>query len=103
VHLWLDPESVPDLTPEVRTRLRALAGQRVDRDGRILITSQEHRDQAQNLEAARARLRELLLRALIKPKRRIATRPTRASQARRVDEKKRRAKTKITRRKVEDD
>jgi ribosome-associated protein len=69
----------------------------------VLVVSQEHRDKEQNLESARTKLRELLLRALIRPKRRIPTKPTRASKARRVDEKKRRAQTKAGRGRVKDE
>ena len=103
VQLQFDPRAVPWMDEPTRLRLLALAGQRADKDGKILVSSQEHREQLQNLEAAREKLKELVLKALVRPKRRIATKPTRASQKRRVDEKKRHAKTKQQRGRVRED
>jgi ribosome-associated protein len=103
VQLRFDPSAIPWLYPAARARLYALAGKSVDSEGCVLVVSQEHRDKEQNLESARTKLRELLLRALIRPKRRIPTKPTRASKARRVDEKKRRAQTKAGRGRVKDE
>ena len=103
VQLQFDPNTVPWINEGTRLRIVALAGRNVDKEGKILITSQEHREQAQNLESAREKLKALVLKALVRPKRRIATKPTRASKARRVDEKKRRAQTKAGRGRVRDD
>lgn len=100
VHLSFDPRAVPWIDEGTRLRILALAGRQVDSAGCVFISSQEHRDQAQNLEAARDKLKALVLKALVRPKRRIATKPTRSSQARRVDEKKRHAKTKAQRGRV---
>ena len=100
VQLWFDPTAVPWIDPGTRLRIIALAGRQVDSEGRIFLSSQEHRDQAQNLESAREKLKALVLKALVRPKKRIATKPTRASKARRVDEKKRHAKTKAQRGRV---
>ena len=60
-------------------------------DGVLLIDSREHRTQAQNREAARARLVALIRQAAIRPKRRTATKPGRAAKERRLAVKKRRA------------
>jgi len=103
VHLQFDPRAVAWLDAAALARFYKLAGSRVDSDGCVYVISQEHRDKEQNLESARTKLKQLLQRALIKPKRRIPTKPTRASKARRVDEKKRRAKTKAGRGKVGDE
>jgi ribosome-associated protein len=103
VHLNFDPRAVPWIDEGTRLRIVALAGRNVDSDECILITSQEHRDQLQNLDASREKLKQLVLKALVKPKRRVPTKPTKSSQRRRVDEKKRHAKTKATRRRVSDD
>lgn len=103
VQLQFDPRAVPWIDEGARLRMVALAGRNVDKEGRILISSQEHREQAQNLEAAREKLKALVLKALVRPKRRIATKPTRASKARRLNEKKRRGQTKADRGRVRED
>jgi ribosome-associated protein len=103
VHLRFDPAAVTWLDAGARARFYKLAGNNVDSDGCVFFVSQEHRDKEQNLESARTKLKVLLQRALIKPKRRIPTKPTRASKVRRVDAKKHRAKTKAGRGKVGDE
>jgi ribosome-associated protein len=82
------------LPPAARSRLRRLAGQRLVDDGTILLTARNERSQEQNRRAALERLADLLRAALIEPKIRKKTRPTRASKERRIDTKKRRAGTK---------
>jgi ribosome-associated protein len=85
------------LREDVKTRLRALAGQRLNDAGEILITARSHRSQEQNRREAEDRLRELVLKALVAPKKRFATKPTRASKERRLDSKTRSTKTKSLR------
>jgi ribosome-associated protein len=102
VQLTLDPARVPWIDHGTRLRIIALAGRNVDRDGRIYVVSQEHREQPRNLETAREKLAEMVQKALVRPKRRIATKPSRAQKARRVDAKKQRSETKSQRRRVED-
>jgi ribosome-associated protein len=82
------------LREDVKTRLRALAGQRLTDADELLITSREHRSQEQNRREAEGRLLDLVRRALVVPKKRHATRPTRASKERRLDTKSRSQKTK---------
>jgi ribosome-associated protein len=82
------------LPAAVRSRLRHLAGQRLVDDGTILLTARNERSQEQNRRAALERLADLVRAALVEPKIRKKTRPTRASQERRIDTKKRRAGTK---------
>ena len=82
--------SLPD---DLKARLRALAGRRLE-GGVLVITSQVHRSQERNRETALAKLVSLLRRAAIRPKRRIATRPTKASKTRRLESKARRARIK---------
>lgn len=67
-----------------KARLRALAGHRLIGDAEILIVARNHRTQEGNRREARARLQELITRALTVPKTRRATRPTRASNERRI-------------------
>src|SRR5690349_2544173 len=87
VELRFDVEQTAALTGPVKARLRAACASRLDADGRLVVVSQRSRDQARNLELARERLRELVLDALEEPKLRRATKPTRASQTRRVADK----------------
>ncbi|PYQ72049.1 MAG: aminoacyl-tRNA hydrolase [Acidobacteria bacterium] len=85
------------LPPDVKERLIALAGNRVTADGDLIIDSREHRTQAQNREAARARLIALLQHAARRPKRRKPTRPGAAARQRRLTEKKHRGDIKAAR------
>jgi ribosome-associated protein len=71
-------------------RIRTVLENRLDADGMLCVTASEHRSQFQNYEAAMARMANLIATALVRHKRRIATRPTRGSQRRRVDEKRHR-------------
>jgi ribosome-associated protein len=82
------------LSAAVQSRLRRLAGQRLVDDGSILLTARAERSQEQNRRAALERLADLVRAALIEPKVRKKTRPTRASKERRIDTKKHRAGTK---------
>jgi ribosome-associated protein len=88
------------LREDVKARARALAGQRLTDAGEILITSRSHRSQEQNRREAEDRLRELLLRALVAPKKRVATKPSRASKERRLEAKSRSQRTKRLRGRV---
>lgn len=87
IQLTFDPRAVPWVDEGIRLRIVSLAGRNVDSAGCILITSQEHREQPRNLDDARDKLRELVTRALVRPKRRIATKPSKAAKRRRLDEK----------------
>jgi ribosome-associated protein len=82
------------LREDVKTRLRSLAGQRLTDAGEILIAARSHRSQEQNRREAEDRLRDLVLRALVVPKKRVATKPSRASKERRLESKTRSQKTK---------
>jgi ribosome-associated protein len=83
--------SLPD---DVKVRLRDLAGNRMVADDVLLIDSREHRTQAQNREAARARLSALLQDAARRPKKRRPTKPKPAAREKRIATKKRRAEVK---------
>jgi ribosome-associated protein len=85
------------LPADVKTRLAALAGHRMTADGVLLIDSREHRTQAQNREAARARLVALIQLAARRPKRRKATKPGRAADEKRLTSKKKRSAVKAAR------
>jgi ribosome-associated protein len=77
-----------------RNRLRRMAGQKLIDDGSILISARSERSQEQNRRDALERLAELIRAAMIEPKIRKKTRPTRASKERRIESKKRRGTTK---------
>jgi ribosome-associated protein len=77
-----------------RNRLRQLAGQKILDDGTILIQARSERSQDQNRRDAEERLAKLVRAALVEPKIRRKTRPTKASKEKRIDSKKRRGATK---------
>ena len=85
------------LPADVKARLAALAGHRLTSEGVLLIDSREHRTQAQNREAARARLVALLRHAARRPKARRPTKPRAAARERRLESKKRRGEIKAAR------
>jgi ribosome-associated protein len=98
VELRFDIARSPSLPAAVRARLIRLAGRRLTKDGVLVIRAERFRRQEQNREDARERLAELVRRATFVPRRRIATRPTRASNERRIEAKVRRSTIKRRRR-----
>jgi len=100
VTLRFDLRGTEALTRTQKTRLRKLAGKRIDAQGVLMINAQAERSQKQNLERARDGLRKLIRRALVPPKHRVATKPSRASKRRRLDDKRRRGDQKKARGKV---
>ena len=97
VELRFDVAAAP-LPEDMKQRLTALAGSRLTADGVLLIDSREHRTQAQNREAARARLVALLQHAARRPKMRRPTRPRAGAREKRLETKKRRGEIKAARR-----
>lgn len=91
VQLSFDVAGSPSLPEPVRARLLKLAGRRLDKAGVLTIEAHRHRTRERNREDARQRLAELIGRAAHAPKPRIATRPSRAAKARRLDDKRHRA------------
>lgn len=96
IHLRFDirASSLPDV---LKKRLLALADRRVTRDGFVVIKAQEYRTQELNRAAALARLEALIDSVSVTRKARVATRPTRASNLRRLDTKARRSDVKAGR------
>jgi ribosome-associated protein len=82
------------LPADVKARLTALAGSRLTSNGILLIDSREYRTQAQNREAARARLIALVQQATRRPRKRRPTKPSAASRERRLESKRQRAELK---------
>ena len=93
----------PALPAEVRTRLVALAGNRMTAAGDIVILAQRHRTQAQNRADARERLAELIRAAARRPKTRRKTKPSAAAKRVRLEDKHRRGALKRARRSSADD
>jgi ribosome-associated protein len=102
VELRFEAERSPHLSAAQKIRLKKLAGRRWTIEGAIVIRAEETRSQARNRELAMARLVEIIEKALITPKRRIATKPTYGSQKRRLLAKNIRAEVKSGRGKVTD-
>ncbi len=102
IHLRFDirSSSLPDFYKE---RLLNLNDHRLTKDGVIVIKSQEHRTQEQNREEALRRLQALIKSAIVLPKKRKASIPTRSSQRKRLDSKSKRGQTKALRSKVIDE
>lgn len=98
VELRFDLPATRALDPVVKARLAQSAGSRLDALGRILIVCDETRSQLQNLDRARERLAALLSAALVVPKRRRPTRPSRGSKERRLEGKRRTSEKKSARR-----
>ncbi len=94
VELRFDVRRSPSLPEAVRQRLLKLAGRRVTEDGVLIVTAREHRTQEANRAEARAKLDELVARAEVAPKRRRATKPTKGSKERRLEEKAKRGSAK---------
>ena len=94
VELRFDLTASESLPPAVRARLRRLAGRRLTKEGVLVIRAERHRTQELNRADARQRLVELIRQASVVPKRRIPTRPTKASKERRIEGKIRRGAVK---------
>jgi len=89
------------LPPDVYARLKTLAGSRMNAAGEIVITARKYRTQEGNREDGRARLADLIAKALVQQAKRVRTRPSRAAKAKRVDSKKQRGTVKQKRGKVD--
>src|SRR4051812_10801177 len=94
VQLRFDLAGSVAIVDAVKHRLRALAGRRVTEEGSLLIIARNHRTQEQNRREAEERLADLIREALIPPKPRKATKPTKASKQRRLETKTRTQRTK---------
>ncbi|WP_322866787.1 alternative ribosome rescue aminoacyl-tRNA hydrolase ArfB [Aquicoccus sp. G2-2] len=101
VELRFEAARSPNLPGPVKARLRRLAGRRWTKEGALVIFCDETRHQARNRDIARERLVALIRAALVKPKRRVPTKPTRGSKERRLKAKKVRGEVKKLRGKLE--
>lgn len=98
VELRFDVDGSPSLTDEQKARLHAELGQRITKDGVLVLQASEHRSQARNREAVRARFENLVGDALRPARPRRRTRRPRAADERRLEEKRQRADKKAARR-----
>lgn len=89
------------LSPNAYARLKEIAGSRMTSGGELIITARNYRTQEANREDARARLAEMIAKAHMVPRKRKATRPSKAAKAKRVDQKKQRSEVKRGRGKVD--
>lgn len=103
VQLRFNVFTSPALPDEVRQRLLTLAGNRITAEGELVIEAKRYRSQLQNREEARAQLADLIRRATMRPKPRRKTKPTAASQQKRLERKQQRSETKRQRRYRRDD
>ncbi|QEE23454.1 aminoacyl-tRNA hydrolase [Rhodanobacter glycinis] len=97
VELRFDVAHSPTLPDAVRERLLARRDRRLTDDGVLVIQGRRFRDQARNRDDVRERLVEIIRGVLVPPKKRVATKPTRASKERRLAGKQQRGKIKQTR------
>ncbi len=100
VLLTFELDTCPVLSEQVKVRLRELIGRHTNKEGQPVITCQVTRHQERNLEIARQKLADLIRKALVVPVERKETRPTKGSQEKRLEEKRRRGDRKRFRRDV---
>jgi len=98
VEVWWDVAGSPSLTPDQRERLLHKLGSRLDSGGNLRLVSSGSRSQLRNKEEVTERLQKVVAAALAVPKKRKATRPSRAAKQARLEAKRRRATTKERRR-----
>ncbi|MCU0549643.1 MAG: aminoacyl-tRNA hydrolase [Leptolyngbya sp. Prado105] len=102
IHLRFDIQA-SSLSDRNKEKLLTLKDHRITKDGIIVIKAQEHRSQEQNRAEALQRLRELIQSAMVVPKPRKPSKPTRSSQKKRLASKNRRSQIKSSRGKVTDE
>lgn len=99
---WLLDAS-PSVPDAVKARLRAAHPARVTTEGEFLVTSQEYRDQERNRQRCLEKLAEMIRRAATPPKPRVKTKPSKASQRRRLEGKRKQSARKASRRTTGDE
>ena len=103
VQLRFNARKCRALSNEIFLRLRTLAGRRMNTDGVIVITANSFRTQVQNRKDARDRLVALIRQAAVRPRKRVATKPSKGAKQRRMDSKRRTGVRKQTRGRVKRD
>ena len=100
VQIQIDLTGIEGLRPDAKARLIRLAGKRISPEGLLTMTCQEHRSQYRNRQEAMTRIMGLIREALVRPKPRKKTKPSKSAKKRRLDEKTRRGKAKASRGRV---
>lgn len=100
VELRFEAERSPSLSEPVKKRLKKIAGAKWTKEGAIVLKCDETRHQVRNREIVLKRLKEMIKKSLVTPKRRLATRPTLAGNRRRLTAKKNRADLKSNRARI---
>lgn len=103
IELVWDVAASPSLDEERRARLLTRLATRLDSAGRLRLVAQEERSQLRNREAVLERFAEIVRQGLVVPKKRKATKPSKAAKAKRLDAKRKRGAVKRERRKPVDD
>ena len=101
VELRFEAARSPSLSEAVKRRLKRIAGRKWTLEGALIIQVQETRSQARNREIAQEKLAEMIREALVVPKRRIPTRPSKGAIRRRIQTKKQRGEVKSLRGKID--
>jgi ribosome-associated protein len=96
-------DASPSLPKAVKERLRTLQRHRFTREGELLLSSQQHREQVLNVQDCLDKLREMLIQAATVPRKRRPTKPTRGSHERRLKGKRQRSARKVARRRPAED
>lgn len=91
VQLHFDIKNSPSLPEDVAKRLTLAGGKRVSSEGVLIITARRFRDQSKNRKDALSRLVEMIRKAAEEEKPRIKTRPSRKSEIKRLEAKRRRS------------
>jgi len=94
VQLRFNVDYSPSIPDKVKNRLRSLAGSRLNSSGDLIITAQRFRTQERNRQDALDRLVDLIRQATIEPKKRKTTKPSKASEKKRLEAKQQRGKLK---------
>jgi ribosome-associated protein len=95
--MWIALDDIAGMSPAAIARLARIAGKRLTRDGCIHIIAQTERSQERNRQAVLDRLRLMVEQAIVEPKPRRATKPSRAAKRRRLETKRRRGQIKAKR------
>ncbi len=103
IELTWDLAGSLSLPEETRAWLLQRLAPRLDSSGQLRIVAQEERSQLRNREAALERFRAIVAKAMVVPRTRRATKPSKAAKRARLDDKKRRGAIKRERRRRDDD
>ncbi len=103
VQLRFNVKTSQALNDEQKWLIRRALASRITNDGELVIFAQTQRSQQRNREEARERLYDLLTKSMVKPKKRVKTKPSRASQQKRMDSKTKRGAVKRNRGRIDHD